>query len=87
MQPATSPATSEWSGASNGTEFALSALEFTGGLDNRIAAWALTNTASLTTANPTSTSSTVIGSEVYGFPPKAEQKTGPDPAGGRREEQ
>ncbi len=80
VQPATSPTTSEWSSAANGTEFFLSALEFTGGFDNRIAAWALTNTASLTTANPdVHLTSRVISSEVYGFPPKAEQKKGPVP--------
>ena len=80
VQPATSPTASEWSNAANGTEFFLSALEFTGGFDNRVATWALTNTQSLTTANPdVHLTSKVIGSEVYGFPPKAEQKTGPVP--------
>ena len=47
VQPATSPVAAEWSTAANGTEYALSCLDFTGGLDNRIAVWALTNTASL----------------------------------------
>jgi hypothetical protein len=82
VQPATSPTADQWSGASNGTEFALSALEFTGGLDNRIAAWALTNTQSLTTDHPAvQLSHRVIGSEVYGAPPSAEQKAGPTPLG------
>ena len=80
VQPATSPVASEWSGAANGTEFALSALDFTGGLDNRIAVWAFTNTASLTTATPTvGVSNRVIASEVYGQPPKVEQRRGPTP--------
>jgi hypothetical protein len=82
VQPATSPATADWSTANHGTEFALSALEFTGGLDNRIAAWAFTNTASLTTAAPAvHLSKVVVGSEVYGAPPKVEQKPGPYPLG------
>jgi hypothetical protein len=82
VQPATSPSAAQWSSASNGTEFALSALEFTGGFDNRIAAWALTNTRSLTTATPSvQIAHVVIGSEVYGFPPAAEQKAGPTPQG------
>jgi hypothetical protein len=80
VQPATSPTSAEWSNAANGTEFFLSALEFTGGFDNRIAVWALTNTHSLTTNTPdVHLTSRVIGSEVYGFPPKAEQKKGPVP--------
>ncbi|MBO0844963.1 MAG: hypothetical protein J2P22_06050 [Nocardioides sp.] len=80
VQPATSPSADQWSNAANGTEFALSALEFTGGFDNRIATWALTNTQSLTTATPdVQVSKTVMGSEVYGFPPAAEQKAGPVP--------
>jgi len=82
VQPATSPSAAQWSSASNGTEFALSALEFTGGFDNRIAAWALTNTQSLTTATPdVQIAHTVIRSEVYGFPPAAEQMAGPIPLG------
>ncbi len=82
VQPATSPTADQWSDANNGTEYALSALEFTGGFDNRIATWALTNTASLTTATPdVRLSQTVIRSEVYGVPPAAEQKAGPTPLG------
>jgi hypothetical protein len=80
VQPATSPNGSQWSSAANGTEYFLSALEFTGGLDNRVAAWAITNTASLKTANPNvHLSSTVLSSEVYGLPPSARQKNGPTP--------
>jgi hypothetical protein len=82
LQPATSPTADQWSDANNGTEYALSALEFTGGYDNRIATWALTNTASLATATPdVHMSNTVIRSEVYGVPPAAEQKAGPTPLG------
>jgi hypothetical protein len=82
IQPATSPASAEWSSAAGGTEYALSALDFTGGFDNRVATWALTNTSSLTTASPdVHLSSTIVGSEVYGQPPVVAQKTGPFPLG------
>jgi hypothetical protein len=82
VQPATSPTADQWSTANNGTEYALSALEFTGGFDNRIAAWAMTNTESLTTTTPdVHVSHKVIRSEVYGAPPAAEQKAGPIPLG------
>ena len=82
VQPATSPSAADWSNSANGTEYALSALEFTGGYDNRIATWAFTNTASLRTASPqVKVSKVVIGSEVYGMPPKARQKAGSLPLG------
>jgi hypothetical protein len=82
VQPATSPVASEWSTASNGTEYALSALEFTGGFDNRIARWTLTNTQSLTTAHPAvALSHQIVPSEVYGAPPKVTQRPGPYPLG------
>jgi hypothetical protein len=82
VQPATSPVAAEWSRANNGTEYALSALDFTAQFDNRIASWAFTNTASLATATPAvHLDKVVVGSEVYGQPPKVEQKTGPYPLG------
>ena len=82
IQPATSPAAAEWAPEANGTEYALSALDFTAKLDNRIASWAFTNTASLTTATPdVRVSSTVLASEVYGQPPAVQQKPGPYPLG------
>jgi len=82
VQPATSPSAADWSSSASGTEYALSALEFTGGYDNRIATWAFTNTASLHTASPqVKVSKVVIGSEVYGMPPKAAQKAGSLPLG------
>ncbi|MBO0812868.1 MAG: hypothetical protein J2P23_12595 [Microlunatus sp.] len=80
VQPATSPSAGQWATAANGTEYFLSALEFTGGLDNRIATWALTNTASLATPNQNAQlSHVVITSEVYGAPPSASQRRGPTP--------
>ena len=82
VQPATSPVAADWSTANNGTEYALSALDFNAKLDNRVATWALTNTRSLTTATPAvRVSSTVIGSETYGQPPSVQQKSGPYPLG------
>jgi hypothetical protein len=69
---------SEWSTAHGGTEFTLSALDFAGGLDNRIARWALTNTSSLTGARPAvQLSKSVLRSEVYGIPPMVQQRPGP----------
>ncbi len=60
-------------------EFFLSALDFTGTLDNRIATWALTNTSALSSLNPAAIrlSYTLLGTETYGQPPAARQPTGP----------
>jgi hypothetical protein len=80
LQPASSPDLQTENTA--GIEYFLSALDFTGTLDNRIAAWALTNTRSLTQASPNaSLTNVVISSEVYGQPPLATQKAGPYPLG------
>jgi hypothetical protein len=60
----------------------MSALDYTGTVDNRIAVWSLTNTRSLTTAHPNVTlTSRVIPSESYGQPPVADQKDGSHPFG------
>jgi len=81
LQPATSP-DAQYATANNGTEYFLSALDFSVSLDNRVAVWALSNTQSLTSANPSvSLAHQVIGSEVYGQPPSAQQKMGPTPLG------
>ena len=82
LQPATSPSAASWDPANGGTEYLLSALEFTGTLDNRIAVWALTNTQSLTTSSPNvHIQNAVISSETYGQPVPATQKDGPHPFG------
>jgi hypothetical protein len=66
--------------ANNGTEYFLSALDFNATLDNRIAVWALTNTASLENAVPSvALQSAVLDSQVYGQPPDVQQKPGPTP--------
>lgn len=49
VQPATSPSAAQFDPSNNGTEYFLSALDFFGAGDNRIAAWSLTNTSSLDT--------------------------------------
>ncbi|HZS86181.1 MAG TPA: hypothetical protein VFE42_01660 [Chloroflexota bacterium] len=86
VQPATSPEPGQFETANNGTEYFLSALDFTGFGDNRIATWALMNTASLDSGTPSLRLRVVIvGSETYvGLAPggrelAATQKPGPIP--------
>lgn len=92
IQPATTPP-----GASNeedttnqprmhGIEYFLSALQFGAPpyqfLDNRIAAWALTNTEALNSNSLTPDIAlhlSVVGTETYGQPNPATQKAGPTP--------
>lgn len=82
VQPATIPPGGTFESAAGGTEYFLSALDFNGTLDNRIAVWAVTNSASLRTATPNvSLSLAVIDSQVYGQGPAAEQQDGPRPLG------
>jgi len=86
LQPATSP-NFEDSGEDSerrrtGVEYFLSSLDFTATLDNRIAVWAMTNTISLRQSAPSlALAHVVIQSEVYGQPPAATQKAGPNPLG------
>jgi hypothetical protein len=86
LQPATSPGVAEGNEDENsGVEYFLSSLEFPAtGYDNRLAAWALTNTASLNERQPNlGLQHVVISSEVYGvdasLPFAATQKQGPTP--------
>jgi hypothetical protein len=80
LQPATTPPGDSFASGNNGTEYFLSALEFTGGLDNRIALWAMINTSTLGSVSSTAAMKVkVIGSEVYGLPPAMAQKSGPAP--------
>jgi len=82
MQPATSPTATSFSWANHGTEYLLSALDFNGTVDNRIAVWALTNTSSLDSTHPSvALASQVVRSENYGQPPVADQKNGRHPFG------
>jgi hypothetical protein len=79
VQPAISPDFSREGGA--GVEYFMSALDFTGTLDNRIAVWAMTNTQALANLHPANVQllSTIVTSEVYGQPPPALQP--PPPSG------
>ncbi|MEP7041229.1 MAG: hypothetical protein ABI864_06605 [Chloroflexota bacterium] len=79
LQPATTPPGAAFESANGGTEYLLSALEFTGGLDNRIALWALTNTSSLSSTPALTMNLTIVDSEVYGAPPVMTQKDGSTP--------
>ena len=79
IQPATTPAGGAYDLSHGGTAYALSALDFNGVLDNRIAVWALTGTSTLGTTNAVVPSVKVLASESYGQPPDAEQKAGPTP--------
>lgn len=80
VQPASSPDLSDED--NSGVEYFLSALDFFGTLDNRIAVWSLGNTRSLNHKTPNVTlMNIVIKSEVYGQPPDAPQKAGPYPFG------
>ena len=78
IQPAAVPPGGSFESAQNGTEYLVST--FHNVLDNRLAVWALTNTASLKTATPALTLvNGVVASESYGVPPASEQKAGPTP--------
>ncbi len=76
LQPATSP-TPVWDASNNGTEYMLSALEFDGTFDNRIAEWAFTNTKSLQTTPDVHYTHKILSSIRYGAPAPATQKKGP----------
>lgn len=86
--PAISPA-AIYNTSAGGTEFFLSsnAAEeanaiLGGGFSDEVIVWALTNTKSLDTNSPDlKLSNKVLESEVYGVPPKSEQKPGPFPLG------
>jgi hypothetical protein len=85
LQPATTPPGGAFETINGGTEYFMSALQFGGvsavsNTDNRIAAWALTNTSSLDTATPNlRLTNVVIDSEDYAQPSAAEQRPGPTP--------
>ena len=85
LWPAATPGTGYALGA-NGTEYLMSsnaAAEANGtGTSSDLLVWALTNTASLTTASPALTlSSTKLTVNSYSIPPKADQKAGDFPLG------
>jgi hypothetical protein len=68
IQPATTP-NSNFVTDHGGTEFAMSALDWFGSVDNRVALWAFTNTASISGFSPLIYFNWAIaGTEAYGFP-------------------
>ena len=83
LQPTISPSAGDFASGSNGTEYLLGALEFGKKpfqLDNRLAVWALTNTASLNNTTPhIKVNNTIISSQIYGLPPAIVQPKGPTP--------
>lgn len=83
VQPATSPSTVADSTGSGGVEYALSALDFVGAGDNRIALWAITNTSSIRHSSPAiAIREATLTSETYATPPSfVSQKAGPIPLG------
>jgi hypothetical protein len=80
IQPASTPPGGAFANANNGTEYFVSALDFSNELDSRLVVWALTNTASLNTPTPAlQLINAVVNTEVYGAPPSAQQKPGATP--------
>ncbi len=80
LQPTTTPPGAAYASENGGSEYFLSTLEFTGGLDNRIALWSMTNTSSLASAHPkVKMAVKVLTTEVYGMPPVMNQRDGHAP--------
>ncbi len=80
VQPASTPPGGKFEKANQGTEYFTSSLEFTGGLDDRIAVWGMSGTRTLNTPRPrASLDYQILKSLVYGIPPPASQKDGPTP--------
>jgi hypothetical protein len=82
LQPTNSPSAGDFARGNKGTEYLLGALEFGKKpfqLDNRLAVWALTNTASLNTTPALVVKNTIISSQIYGLPPAIIQPKGPTP--------
>lgn len=74
VQPAMVPPGGAFATGNNGTQYFLSALDFFGTLDDRIAVWAATNTASITTTPAIKIQNKIVGNTiVYGQPPLAQQ--------------
>jgi hypothetical protein len=80
IQPAFVPPGGSFVTDNGGTEYFVSALDFTHTLDDRLTVWAMMNTSSLNTTTPDVTLvSDVIDTETYGRPTSTEQKAGPTP--------
>ena len=79
VQPATTPPGDTFESANGGTEYFLSALDFNGATDDRIAVWKLTNTSSLATTPNLTMTSFLVQTVTYGQPPAVTQKPGSTP--------
>ena len=81
VQPAES-SNANYTVALNGVAFALSALDFFGDNDNRIALWGFFNTRTISAVAPNiSGGVTTLPAGAYGQPPLAVQREGPHPLG------
>jgi hypothetical protein len=86
LQPATSPPGDLSGEPAQGVEYFLSSLDFGMSSDHRVAVWAATNTASLTSSQPNLGLTHVVidtkGTDTYTFPVSADQKdSGSKPLG------
>lgn len=83
VQPAIAPTADSNDSSRGGVEYALSALDFTGSGDNRVALWAITNTGSIRKVSPSiKVMEATVSSETYAAPPSfVSQKAGPIPQG------
>ncbi len=79
VYPAITPVGATPESALNGTEFFLSTLDFFDTLDNRLAVWAATNTATIGSTPNIKLVSKIVGTQVYGAPPRNEQPDGSHP--------
>jgi hypothetical protein len=79
VQPQTASLAKEYNTSANGTAYFLSALDFFGTSDNRIAAWRLTNTKSLRSTPKLALSVKVLRSQAYASPLPMEQRDGDTP--------
>jgi hypothetical protein len=79
VMPATSPTPHEFDRSKGGTEWFMTALDAGLPFDNRIAAWAITNTSSLDTTPALELQSKIIPSQTYGDPLPSDQKVGDVP--------
>jgi hypothetical protein len=80
VRPASSPTNGDT--RFGGVEYLLSALDFANVHDNRIGIWAVTNTSSIRSDNPSiGLQEATLNSEAYIFPGFARQKAGPIPLG------
>ena len=80
LVPAQSPDGTFFSGY-GGTSYALSALDFSGTGDQRIAEWAFTNTSAVDSSGAIGIYEATLSSGQYAMPPYATQKAGPTPLG------